>query len=152
MHPTPLPSCSNNKLTLQELIKLNRFICCHSSDFPHSAISFKEIATICHCCADGLSTRTSTSCVFAGLLELKSTEQLLCSVIRHLLAQTHATLSASNSPKLSSCYKYLSRCWQNCLSKKFKPSSPPILETFILKKLNSQALSGRLVIWRSSGE
>ena len=44
-----------------------------------------------------------------------------------------------------------SRYWQ-ILCKKFKPSSPDILEIFIWKKLNSQALSGRLVIWPSSGD
>ena len=47
----------------------------------HFPISFKEIATICHCCADGLSTSTSQCVfVFAGLLELKSDRvvSLLC--------------------------------------------------------------------------
>ena len=65
----------------------------------HFPISFKEIATICHCCAEGFpQAQASVSLCSLFCSNSSLTEQLLCSVIRHLLAQTHATLSASNSP------------------------------------------------------
>ena len=137
----PLTIIEEKQTSQRLLMDSNVTLNCQS--FPlNVSIWVSQFANNCHQCHKVVSSLNHQTHVF------------VCDLFLYLLRQAATTLTAGDSLRVvrsvrsvaspnpglqlslgrHQIYLNQSKCWQNLLCKKFKPSSPQILGTFILRK------------------